>query len=305
MSEQHLLITGGTGFIGQALCPALISRGYRLTVLSRQQAEKVKAACGPVTAIRSLSEIRKSEGFSGVINLAGEGIADKRWTAQRKRQLRDSRIALTQQLVATLLGCERLPEVVISGSAVGYYGDQGQRTVTESTPPTDDFPHRLCRDWEQAIQPICDQGVRLCLSRTGLVAGKDGGFLKKMVLPFRFGVGGRLGSGEQYMPWVHRDDVVAGLIWMLENPDARGPYNLVSPDPVTNREFTRTLAKVLNRPAVLPVPAALLKVAMGEMAGLLLGGQKAKPDRLLEEGYTFLWPELKSSLRQALRRTPS
>lgn len=300
--DKHLLITGGTGFIGRVLCPQLLRRGYRLTVLSRRRPEDVRAICGPVEAISALSDVGEGPGFDGVINLAGEGIAERRWSDARKQTLRDSRIGLTRELVTTLLSCQHLPEVVISGSAVGYYGDQGDLRVTETTQPRPDFAQQLCQDWEQAIAPLNDKGVRVCVARTGLVVGEDGGFLSRMVLPFRLGLGGRIGSGEQYMPWVHRDDVVEALIWLLETPGARGPYNLVSPNPASNRAFTRTLAGVLNRPSLFPVPAVVLRLAMGEMSTLLLGGQRALPARLQDEGFRFRWPDLEPALRQALNR---
>lgn len=300
MTERRLLITGGTGFIGQVLCPALIRKGYQLTVLSRKAESDVKALCGRVSAISALTDIPAEQTFSGVINLAGEGIADKRWTESRKQTLRDSRIALSRELVTILLSRETLPEVVISGSAVGYYGAQGDQPVNEDTEPHDEFAHQLCRDWEHAVSPLANKGVRLCLSRTGVVVGANGGFLKRMALPFKLGLGGRIGSGHQYMPWVHRDDVVGAIVWMLENPQASGAYNVVSPSPVTNREFTRTLGQVLHRPVLFPVPEVVLKLALGEMSDLLLTGQRAVPERLLAEGYSFEWPELAPALKQAI-----
>lgn len=302
MAERTLLITGGTGFIGRVLCPQLISAGYQLDVLSRQPPEDVRAICGRVTPLADLSTITGGKGYHGVINLAGEGIAEKRWTEARKQVLRDSRIALTRELVSALLTCESLPEVMISGSAVGYYGDQGETRVTEQTAPNDEFSHQLCADWEKAASPLADKGVRVCYSRTGLVVGRDGGFLKRMVLPFRLGLGGHIGNGQQYMPWVHREDVTGAIRWMLDTGSARGVYNVVSPSPVTNREFSRTLAGVLGRPALLPVPALALKVALGEMSRLLLTGQRALPARLHEEGYQFRYPELEPALRDAVAK---
>ncbi|MGM0570628.1 TIGR01777 family oxidoreductase [Marinobacter sp.] len=302
MADKSILVTGGTGFIGQVLCPELLQAGYKLDVLSRQSPEAVRALCGRVTPIGDLTAISGGPGYDMVINLAGEGIAEKRWTEARKQALRDSRIALTRELVTSLLSCERLPEVMVSGSAVGFYGDQGDQPVTETTPPNDEFSHRLCADWEKAASPLAEKGVRVCYSRTGVVAGRDGGFLERMVLPFRLGLGGRIGSGQQYMPWVHRRDVVRAIRWMAENGNARGAYNVVSPNPVTNREFTRTLAKVLGRPALFPVPAPVLKLALGEMSRLLLTGQRALPERLQTEGFEFDLPDLEEALREALAR---
>lgn len=190
---------------------------------------------------------------------------------------------------------------MVSGSAVGFYGNQADAEVTEQTEPHDEFTHQLCRDWENAALALEQDNVRVCLSRTGVVAGPGGGFLARMVTPFKLGLGGRLGDGRQYMPWVHRDDVVGALIWMLEQEEASGPYNVVSPNPVTNAEFTQCLGKVVRRPTLFPAPAPVLKIALGEMAGLLLTGQKATPARLTTQGYHFEFPELQAALENSVR----
>ncbi|SDX43736.1 TIGR01777 family oxidoreductase [Marinobacter mobilis] len=294
-------ITGGTGFIGQKLCRVLHKNGYQLTVLSRQPPEVVKTLCGPVDTLSSFTQLTNHQGFDTVFNLAGEGIADKRWSAARKRLIRDSRVALTERLIHSISSWSNLPAVLVSGSAVGFYGDQGDHRVTEHTPPHDEFTHQLCRDWEQAATALADQGVRVCLSRTGLVVGPAGGFLQRMLPPFRLGLGGRLGNGRQYMPWVHRNDVANALLWMAETEQAAGAYNVVSPAPVTNSEFTRTLGLVLSRPAILPAPALALKVALGEMSRLLLTGQKAYPERLLDSEFQFEFTDLEPALRSAVR----
>lgn len=298
--SKTILITGGTGFIGQQLCPALQAKGYDITVLSRQAVPDVLALCGRVSAIQSLDQLQGHIGFDAVINLAGEGIAEKRWSAERKEALRDSRIALTAKLVRVIRSWKQCPSVLVSGSAVGFYGAQGTEPVTEDTLPRDEFTHRLCRDWELAAQALREDGARVCLSRTGVVAGPSGGFLKRMIPPFKLGLGGRLGHGNQYMPWVHREDVVRALIWMLETDAAEGPYNVVSPNPVTNREFTQSLAEVLHRPAIFPAPALVLKIALGEMSRLLLTGQRALPSRLSSEGFVFDYPDLKPALKDAV-----
>ncbi|GAA0838486.1 TIGR01777 family oxidoreductase [Marinobacter szutsaonensis] len=297
---KRILITGGTGFIGKELCPRLLKRGDRLWVYSRQPPENVKAICGRVEAVNDLDSLRSGSGFDAVINLAGEGIADKRWSSSRKQALRDSRIRLTEQLVDLAGTWEKLPEVMVSGSAVGFYGDQGAAPVTENTAPHDEFTHRLCNDWEKAAMALAGNNTRVCLSRTGVVAGPGGGFLQRMLLPFKLGLGGRLGGGEQYMPWVHRTDVVNALIWMLDTETAQGPYNVVSPNPVTNAKFTRTLGKVLHRPTLFPAPAPVLKVALGEMARLLLTGQNARPQRLVNEGFVFRFEDLESALKDSV-----
>lgn len=297
--SKTILITGGTGFIGQRLCPALQAKEYYITVLSRQAVPDVLAACGRVSAIQSLDQVKSHTGFDAVVNLAGEGIADKRWTPQRKQALRDSRVALTAELVRVIRSWKQPPSALVSGSAVGFYGAQEAEPVTEDTAPKDEFTHQLCRDWELAAQALIEDGVRVCLSRTGVVAGPGGGFLQRMLPPFKLGLGGRLGHGNQYMPWVHREDVVGALIWMLETESAQGPYNVVSPNPVTNREFTHTLAEVLHRPAIFPAPAAVLRIALGEMSRLLLTGQRALPARLSSEGFVFDYPDLKQALEDA------
>lgn len=298
--SKRALITGGTGFIGSELCPQMRRRGYELTVLSRQPADKVRALCGKVEVINDLERLRSDRGYDAVINLAGEGIADKRWTNERKQALRDSRIVLTNTLTEIISSWHNPPEVMVSGSAVGFYGDQQNNLVTEATPPHDEFSHQLCKDWEAAALKVNALGVRVCLSRTGVVAGPGGGFLQRMIPPFKLGLGGRMGDGHQYMPWVHRDDVVAALIWMLETPEASGAYNVVSPNPVTNAEFTRCLAKALKRPAIFPAPAPVLKIALGEMSRLLLTGQRAVPARLSESGFEFLYPTLAEALKHAI-----
>lgn len=300
MPDRRVLVTGGTGFIGRVLCPELLEAGYKVDVLSRRPHEDVRAICGQVTAIGRLTDIGKGSAYHAVVNLAGEGIAEKRWTDHRKQVLRDSRVALTRELVSALLRCDRLPSVLVSGSAVGYYGAQGDRTVNEDTTPEDEFSHRLCADWEKAAEALADKGVRTCYSRTGVVVGPDGGFLERMVLPFRLGLGGRIGNGQQYMPWVHRRDVVNAILWMLGTESASGAYNVVSPNPVTNSDFTRTLAQVLSRPAVFPVPSLALKLALGEMSRLLLTGQRAVPERLEQAGFRFTYPELEAALQDAV-----
>lgn len=300
---KRILITGGTGFIGKELCPRLLERGDQLTVFSRQPAENIRALCGRVETVNSLEALRSHAGFDAVINLAGEGIADKRWSDSRKQALRDSRIRLTQNLVEVIRTWKRAPQVLVSGSAVGFYGAQGALPVTEATTPHDEFTHRLCIDWEKAAMELADGGTRVCLSRTGVVVGPGGGFLQRMLLPFRLGLGGRLGSGDQFMPWVHRTDVVNALIWMVDTDTARGPYNVVSPNPVTNADFTRTLGKVLRRPTPFPAPTPVLKLALGEMSRLLLTGQNARPAKLVEEGFTFRFEDLESALRDAVGKS--
>lgn len=297
--SRHIVITGGTGFIGQALCHRLHNLGHRLTVFSRRSEADVEQRCGRVRVINRLSAIPGLGPIDAVINLAGEGIADRRWTARRKQALWKSRIDLTEELVRQLDRCPEGPGALISGSAVGFYGDQEDRQVTEDTSPHDEFTHRMCVAWENAALQAPDT-CRVCFSRTGLVVGRDGGFLERMLPVFRMGLGGRLGKGTQYMPWIHRQDMVEGLIHLLDNPELEGPFNLTAPNPATNADFTRTLAKVLERPAFMSVPAPALWLALGEMAHLLLTGQSAVPEKLLNSGFEFNYPTLEPALREAV-----
>jgi len=297
------LITGGTGFIGHALTQHLTRQGHAVTVLSRNP-DKVAALCGPgVNALGNLEQLKAEDTYQVIINLAGEPIFDARWTDARKKLLRDSRINLTEQLVDTIGRMDIKPDLLINGSAVGYYGDQGDTVLTEQSAPHPDFSHQLCADWEQAARKAEQFGVRVCLIRTGLVIAEDGGLLKRMLLPFRLGLGGRLGSGRQWMSWIHREDWIAIVQAMINNASMQGAYNATAPNPVTNREFTQTLAYCLNRPALLPVPDWLLKTMLGEMSELVLGSQRVMPERLLAQDFEFQYPDLVSALKHALLKT--
>lgn len=296
---QHVVITGGTGFIGQALCRQLQQRGDQLTVFSRRSTEQVEHLCGSVRHIDRLSTIPGLGRIDAIVNLAGEGVADKRWSRKRKQVLWDSHIGVTEELVGQMKRCREAPGVLVSGSAVGFYGDQGTRVVTEEAEPHDEFSHRMCAAWEEAASEAASL-TRLCIARTGLVVDQGGGFLQRMLLPFRLGLGGRLGHGQQYMPWIHRQDMVNGLIYLMDQEDLSGPFNLTAPNPVTNEQFTRTLARVLGRPAFLPVPAPVLRLALGEMSRLLLTGQNAIPERLREAGFQFRYETLEPALKEAL-----
>lgn len=300
--NRHILLTGGTGFIGRVLCTHLRANGDDLTVLSRQPEHAVNRICGPVRVIHHLQNLPDLAPVEAVVNLAGEGIAARRWSTGRKQQLWDSRIGLTNELVAQLSRCSSAPHYMISGSATGFYGDQGDTPVSEDMPPREEFTHQLCSAWENAAAKAETLGTQVAFIRLGPVAGQNGGFLKQMLPVFRAGLGGKLGNGQQYFPWVHREDVVKAICWLLEQPRIQGAWNLVSPNPVTNAEFAKTLGRALHRPACLPVPAAVLKVGLGEMSRILLTGQRAYPSRLQQEGFEFRFPELNGALEQILGR---
>ena len=300
---MRVLITGGSGFVGRHLCQALARQGHSLQVVSRSPGkarEQLPDSCDVRDSALAFADTPPE----ALINLAGESIAAKRWSEAQKREMIDSRLQATGELVAL---CERLqevgealPRVLVSASAMGYYGDQGDAEVSEDTPPHDEFAHRLCAKWEAAAQDVAELGVRTAIVRIGLVLGEGGGSLQKMLPPFKWGLGGRFGSGRQFMPWIHRDDLVAAILFLLERESASGVFNASAPHPVTNAEFTRTLGQALNRPAVLPVPAGVLKAGLGEMSRLLLTGADMRPVRLQQAGFTFRYRTLDRALEAIL-----
>jgi hypothetical protein len=291
---MKVLMTGGTGFIGQALCPRLAAAGHEVVILTRQSSPGLPR--GVSTAVTRLDDVDAAR-FGAVFNFAGAPIGDARWTADRKRLLLRSRVDTTANVVEWMRRAARPPGVLISASAVGYYGEQGDRPITEDTPPLPGFTHDLCAAWEQEAEKATEFGVRVCRVRIGVVLDRDGGALAKMLPAFRLGAGGRLGSGRQYFPWIHREDMVRICEWLLERSGACGAYNASAPNPVTNAEFTRALGKAIGRPAVMPVPAVALKLLFGEMSGLLLASDRMLPKRLLDEGFEFRHPELDRALQ--------
>lgn len=296
---MRVLITGGTGFVGQALCPRLAAAGHEVIVLSRQWNPRLPA--GSTRAVRQLEDLPAGD-VDAVINLAGEPIADARWTASRKKLLVDSRVGTTSRLVEWMAGSARRPRVLVSASAVGFYGDQGDRSIVEDTPAVPGFTHELCAAWESAAQRAAAFGVRVCIARIGAVLDRGGGALEKMLPAFWMGLGGPLGSGRHYFPWIHREDMAAILQWLAENPAAAGIYNAGAPNPVTNAEFTRALARAIKRPAVLPMPAAAIKLLFGGVAEILLGSQRMLPKRLLDEGFQFRYPDIDAALAEMFAR---
>lgn len=297
---MNILITGGTGLIGRALCRVLLAEGHALTVFSRHP-QSVTGKCGAaVQALAALEDWTPAMHFDAVINLAGEPIVDAAWTVRRKQVLRDSRIALTRQLVERIAQAESKPTVLLSGSAIGYYGACGDMERVETSASGDDFAAQLCVDWEAAALEAERYGVRVCLLRTGLVLSKHGGLLARMLTPFRLGLGARLGDGKQWMSWIHIDDYVRYVLRLLVDAQLNGPFNMTAPQPTTNATFTHILAAVLHRPAWFVAPAALLKPVMGERASLVLEGQRVLPARLGAAGVPCVHPELETALRDLL-----
>jgi uncharacterized protein (TIGR01777 family) len=297
---MKILITGGTGFIGGALIKSLLAQSHQITVLSRVPKKVQSLFADSVTPLNDLQTLTADDHFDVIINLAGAPIFDKRWTVEQKQLLRDSRIKLTQQLIAVIAVMEQKPELLISGSAIGYYGDQGDTTLTEQSDSQPGFSQQLCADWEQAALSTEQYGVRVCLMRTGLVLGANGGILQRMLLPFKLGLGGRLGSGQQWMSWIHINDWVTIAETMISDQHMSGAYNATAINPVTNHDFSKTLGKVLSRPACLPLPAFILKSLLGEMSELVLGSQKVLPQRLMEQGFEFQFSHLQNALSDVL-----
>ncbi|MGK0738176.1 TIGR01777 family oxidoreductase [Yokenella regensburgei] len=296
---MNILITGGTGLIGRHLIPRLFTLGHEVTVVTRHPDKARQLLDSRVTLCKSLNDKTSLDGFDAVINLAGEPIADKRWTEQQKQRLCNSRWNITQKIADLINASESPPAILISGSAAGYYGDLGEVVVTEEEPPHNEFTHKLCARWEQIACTAQSDKTRVCLLRTGVVLAPEGGILAKMLPIFKLGLGGPMGNGRQYLAWIHIDDIVNGILWLLDN-DLRGPFNMVSPYPVRNEQFAHTLGHALNRPAVLRAPAAAIRLMMGESSVLVLGGQRALPKRLEEAGFVFRWYSLDEALENVV-----
>lgn len=296
MAQKHIFVTGGTGFIGQALCQWLDQQGYRVTVFSRRGEDHVQRVCGHrIKAVSKLSDMHHIGAIDAIVNLAGEGIAKKRWSELRKAELRASRISLTRELCKCITKLTHKPNILISGSAIGYYGDTGNNELHEDMPPGVDFAANLCSNWEDAAREAEKQGVRVCTLRIGVVLDPDGGALKRMLLPFKFGLGGIIGDGKQWMSWIDRGDLCRLIGFLIENPIARGAINAVAPYPATNRAYTHILAEALHRPTLLPVPAKVIRMLLGEASSLVLGSQRVVPDRALALGFKYQHESLESA----------
>jgi uncharacterized protein len=297
---MKILVSGSSGLIGSALVPLLAAGGHRVTRLVRSRMQSGASQISWDPAAGRLDRAA-AEGFDAVVHLAGENIAAGRWTAKQKARIRDSRVKGTRLVSETMAGLTKAPQILVSASAVGYYGDRGEELLQEESPPGADFLAEVCQEWEAATQPAAQSGIRVVNLRTGVVLSASGGALAKMLPPFRLGLGGVIGSGQQYVSWIALDDVVGIINHSLTEGGLRGPVNVVAPQPVTNREFTRALGRVLSRPTFFSMPAWAARLAFGEMAdALLLAGQRAEPARLVRAGYNFRFPELEGALRHVL-----
>ncbi len=302
MSER-VIILGATGLIGSALSKRLIESGYDVVGLSRDPSR----ARGLPEGVQLRSwDGRSAEGWSdlvegahAIVNLAGETLS-KRWSDERKQKILNSRLLATGAVVEAIEGAHDRPRLLIQGSAVGFYGPRGPEPVTSDMPAGDDFLAQVCVAWEAASEPVAELGVRRVITRTGIVLSERGGALARVVLPIRLFVGGPMGGGRQYVPWIHEDDEVGALHFLMSEERCSGAYNLTAPDSVTQAEFAHTAARVLGRPAFVPTPGIAIKLALGEMSTLVLDGQNAVPDRLESEGFSFRFPSLEPALRDVL-----
>jgi uncharacterized protein (TIGR01777 family) len=305
---MRVVITGGSGLIGGALARDLGTAGHDVVVLSRDPDRLTAGKALPKNVRAARWDGVSAEGWAelaegpdtGIVHLAGESIAAGRWTAERKRRIVDSRVRSSQAVAAAIRAAKVKPRVLLQGSAVGYYGACGDEVVSEDHPPGKGFLAEVCVDWEASTAEVETLGVRRALLRTGVVLARDGGALPKMALPFKLLVGGPLGSGRQWLPWIHLADEVGAIRFLLENDGASGPFNLTSPNPARNRDLGRALGKALSRPSLLPTPGFALHLALGEMADMLLEGQRAVPRALQEKGYTFRCPDLGPALADLL-----
>jgi len=300
---MKLLVTGASGFIGTALCQRLVEQGHSLTLFTRSSPPNANTAATrwlhwtPGT-LRSWE--CEMDGIDGVINLTGEPIAARKWTNTQRRRIEKSRIDATHVLVEACAKAKQKPKFFINASAVGYYGPHGDEIITEEAPPGEDFLSLLCRDWEEEAIMAEQYGTRVVRLRTGIVLGPDGGALAKMITPYRFFLGGPLGSGKQWMSWIHLEDQVRLILHVIGNPQASGAINATAPNPVQNEEFSRALGKALKRPSWFGVPAFVLRMKLGAMADMLLTGQRVVPAAAQKLGFEFRYPDLPEALRACI-----
>ncbi len=312
---MRVVITGGTGLIGTALVQSLAADGHTVSILSRSPQKQSGRAPENVNFVywdgRGLGEwVEHLDGADAVVNLAGESISGEaflpdRWTPKRKQRILNSRLQVGETLVKAIAAVDKRPQVLVQASAVGYYGPTAQALITEASPPGEDFLASVCVAWENSTQPVEALGVRRPVARIGLVLSTEAGALPRLLLPSRLFVGGPFGSGNQYWPWIHLEDTVRALRFLIEDNTIEGPLNLTAPQPVTSKEFARALGRALNRPAVMPVPGFALSLLLGEVSTTVLQGQRALPQRLLDAGFAFTYPDIDAALNGLLNGSPA
>jgi len=300
MDKKTVLVTGATGFIRHYFCQAAKEKGWNVIAVSRNP-EKAKNRLPGIHIIKNLEDLPTTEKIHYVVNLAGESLVSGRWNTALKQTFLDSRVGTTNQLFDYFKQLPVPPDVLVSGSAVGYYGPYCDKVLDEAAKHRDSYSHHLCSEWEHSAVQFRQLGTRVCYLRTGIVLGAGEGALARMVPPFKVGLGGRIGSGKQWMPWIHIEDEIELIFHCIKRSDLTGSVNASSPNPVTNRQFSQALGTVLSRPVIFPMPAFVAKLLFGEMAKeLLLTGQRVHPRKALESGFEFKYPELDPALRQIL-----
>ncbi len=299
---MNIFITGGTGLVGSSLIPILLQEGHAVTVLSRDLEKAQAILDNQVKLCDSLDKLTSLDDYDAVINLAGEPIAGKWWTKRQKDRLCQSRWKITKRVSQLIKAGENPPQVFISGSAIGYYGNKENTLLTEDTEPHEEFTHTICECWEAFALKAESNKTRVCLLRTGIVLSSKGGMLAKLLPIFKLGLGGIIGSGKQYISWIHIKDMVDIINHLLTASQISGAINMTSPTPVTNREFSTTLAKVINRPCIFKIPAAIISLFMGESATLIVGGQRAIPQKLEQNDYPFKYKDIESALLNILKQ---
>ena len=298
MERSRIAVTGASGLIGSALVRSLTADGHEVVRLVRRGARGADEVCWDPEG--QYVDAAGLDGCDAVVNLAGAGVGDHRWTDAYKKQVRDSRVLGTSALAEAVAALDRPPRVWVNGSAIGFYGETGDRAVDEEAPPGDGFLPSLCVEWEEATAPVQEAGVRTVFARTGLVVAREGGAWAKLFPLYKAGLGGRFGNGRQYWSFVALHDEVAAIRHLIDTDGLSGPFNVTAPNPLTNREISAAMGRVMRRPSLFTVPAPALKLVLGEMSGDVLGSQRVLPKRLLESGFTFAFPEIEGAIRAAL-----
>lgn len=307
---MRVFLTGGTGLVGTRIVKKLVERGDQPVVLTRNANKAQKTFGSGVEIVEGNPKeagewVHIASGCEGAINLAGANLFDKRWNDSFKQEMRESRLLTTEHLVQAMAAqpsATGKAKALVSTSAIGYYGPQEEEELTEDNPPGSDYMAKLCLDWEKQAMEASEKGVRVTLPRVGIVLDKEGGALATLWTPFKLGIGGKVGSGKQWMSWIHHEDLTNLYLFLLDNENAQGPYNATAPNPVRNKEFTKALGRAMKRPTILPVPAFMLRLALGEVADVVAKGQRVLPKKALDQGFSFQFPQIEEALLDIVRK---